>query len=118
MSERLGFTNAQKTTRTMVQAHTYRACLVVGVQELRRGSLLADAGGGTPQRFLWLPAFDPNAPDTPPPCPELLTVPAPRWGPQPLVIPSGPWQRSVPTGPRSFAAKRSIDSMATGCSPG
>jgi hypothetical protein len=33
--EQLGFTNAQKATRSVVAAHSYRAALTVGVQPLR-----------------------------------------------------------------------------------
>lgn len=79
--ERLGFANAGAETRVMVEPHSYRACLIVGAQPARSGHLLDDADGGTPQRFLWFSASDPDAPDVAPPCPEPVTVTLPAWGP-------------------------------------
>lgn len=70
--ERLGFGYADPTKRLPVPAHEYRLCLVAGIQPHRAGALLDDADGGTPQRFLWMPATDPHAPDTPPACPETM----------------------------------------------
>ncbi|WP_460756938.1 hypothetical protein [Myceligenerans cantabricum] len=70
--EALGFQNADATRRKLVPAHSYRAALVAGVQPRKAGPLLSDDAGGTPQRFLWMPATDPDAPDTLPPAPEPL----------------------------------------------
>lgn len=80
MGEQLGFNNASKATRSTLPAHSYRACLTVGVQPVKAGPLLHDADGGTPQRFVWLPVGDPDAPETAPDTPEPWTVKAPRWG--------------------------------------
>ncbi|MEU7763881.1 hypothetical protein AB0B25_01980 [Nocardia sp. NPDC049190] len=87
--ETIGFNNAQKATRTVVPAHSYRACLMVGVQPLRAGALLDGADGGTPQRFLWLPVTDPDAPDEAPKDPGqwVVRMPQPTWAPGSLVIP-------------------------------
>ncbi|APE38548.1 hypothetical protein BOX37_20410 [Nocardia mangyaensis] len=74
MGEQIGFANSNKATRTPVPAHGYRACLLVGVQPLKAGPLLADADGGTPQRFVWLPVDDPDAPDERPSAPRPLEV--------------------------------------------
>ncbi|WP_156746154.1 hypothetical protein [Mycobacterium sp. 1423905.2] len=63
MGESLGFSNANKDTKTRVEALTYRAGLIVGVQPLRAKVLLAGADGGTPQRFVWLPTRDPDMPE-------------------------------------------------------
>lgn len=41
--------------------HSYRLTLVMSVQPTRAGWILDDAGGGTPQRFVWFPARDPRA---------------------------------------------------------
>jgi hypothetical protein len=41
--------------------HSYRLTLVMSVQPTRAGWLFDDAGGGTPQRFMWLPAKDPRS---------------------------------------------------------
>ena len=70
--EQLGFQNADPTRRIQVPPHQYRASLLVGIQPLRAGSLLDDADGGTPQRFLFVPTDDPNAPDQPPIKPEKI----------------------------------------------
>ena len=65
--EALGATNADKDKTLNVDRHSYRLCLILGIQPTRVGVLLDDAGGGTPQRFLWLPAHDPDAPSETPP---------------------------------------------------
>jgi hypothetical protein len=88
--EEIGFSYADPTKRLLVGAHNYRLCLVMGVQPEKAAPLLGDSGGGTPQRFLWLPSTDPNItigrPDTPPP----LHIPETRdWvgRPRNLTIP-------------------------------
>lgn len=78
MGEQLGFANGAKATRSTLPAHSYRASLVVGVQPLRAAALLHDADGGTPQRFVWVPVGDPDAPDVAP-SPQPLIVRLPRW---------------------------------------
>ncbi|WP_228540550.1 hypothetical protein [Nocardia sp. XZ_19_369] len=85
--EALGFTNAQKATRSVVPAHSYRAALTVGVQPLRAEALFAGADGGTTQRFVWLDVRDPDAPDITPTAPEPLQVRAPAWNACTLEIP-------------------------------
>lgn len=78
--ETIGFQNANRNTRVVVPAHEYRACLTVGVQPAKAATLIHDADGGTPQRFVWLPVDDPDAPDVKPDDPRVWTVKAPRWG--------------------------------------
>lgn len=68
--EALGFAYADPTKRLLVEAHRYRMTLILGIQPGRARPLLDDADGGTPQRFLWLPAADREAPDVAPPTPE------------------------------------------------
>ncbi|MFN8102751.1 MAG: hypothetical protein U0Q20_14335 [Mycobacterium sp.] len=77
--EQLGFGNAGKDTRVVVAAHSYRACMTVGVQPLRSRPLLDAADGGLPQRFVWLPTSDPDAPDDPPEHPARLKIKRPHW---------------------------------------
>ncbi|MGW9020185.1 hypothetical protein ACWGOE_01735 [Leucobacter chromiiresistens] len=72
--EALGFQNRDSARTLPVEAHSYRAAMIVGVQPTRSGALLRDADGGTPQRFIWLPATDPYAPDRAPAPPEVI-----RW---------------------------------------
>lgn len=70
MGEEFGFGYADPAKRLMVSAHTYRFALIVGVQPARAQALLDDTDGGTPQRFLWMPSEDPDAPDTAPDSPK------------------------------------------------
>jgi hypothetical protein len=85
VGEPLGFAYADPDKRLPIDAHTYRLGLLVGIQPDRAGVLLDDADAGTPQRFVWLPATDPAAPDLAPPDP----APWP-WSPASLVGVSGP----------------------------
>ncbi|KXK61962.1 hypothetical protein AWW66_11010 [Micromonospora rosaria] len=57
----LGARYADKEKRRPVKAHHYRAALIAGVQPARSATLLGDADGGTPQRWLWMPTDDPGA---------------------------------------------------------
>lgn len=79
MGEQLGFFWSDEAKRMMVPEHAYRLCLIAGIQPARAGGLLADHDGGTPQRFIWLPAGDPDAPDVPPEEPEPLLWTPPEW---------------------------------------
>lgn len=76
--QQVGFKNRDKKTSTVVDAHTYRCGLVLGVQPGRGDALLKGADGGTPQRFLWLPVTDPTAPDedVEEPLPWKVEIPA------------------------------------------
>ncbi|MGR6582337.1 hypothetical protein ACT89R_17270 [Rhodococcus qingshengii] len=86
MGESIGFNNASKVTTSAVEAHSYRLCLTVGVQPENAAPLIDDAGGGTPQRFVWLPVNDPYAPDVRPDEPQPLKIKVARWGPSPALI--------------------------------
>lgn len=81
MGERLGFHYVDLTKRLPVPAHRYRLCLIVGIQPERAATLLDDAAGGTPQRFVWLPATDPDAPD-------IVPTGLPLWD---WLLPTWPW---------------------------
>jgi hypothetical protein len=85
--ETLGFTNAQKSTRTRVERLSYRAGVIVGVQPLRAHTLLNGADGGTPQRFTWMPVLDADRPADRPEAPEPITVQVPIWMPGELEVP-------------------------------
>jgi hypothetical protein len=63
MGQTLGFANAHEDTTRIVQGHTYRLCLVAGLQPTRSGVLLNDRNGGTPQRFIYMPTVDVDTPD-------------------------------------------------------
>jgi hypothetical protein len=60
MGQQLGFFYADQAKRMIVPEHAYRLCLIAGIQPEKSGVLLNDAAGGTPQRFVWLPAGDPG----------------------------------------------------------
>ena len=47
-------------TNEIIEAHSYRMCLIVAMQPAKAAWLLEDADGGTPQRFLWFPSTDPR----------------------------------------------------------
>lgn len=81
--EALGHAYVDPAKRLPVAAHTYRLALVAGVQPARAGALLDDTDGGTPQRFVWVPTTDPDAPD------EAGAEPPP-W-----VIPTSPWHATT-----------------------
>jgi hypothetical protein len=72
MGEALGFSYADPDKRLPVAGHTYRLCVTIGIQPGRADALLNDAEGGAPQRILWLPYDDANAPDHPPEPPDRL----------------------------------------------
>jgi hypothetical protein len=72
----LGQANAAELTTRDIPAFSYAMGLVIGFQPHAAQELLGDGGGGTPQRFLWLSALDPDmapAPADPPP-PYLLPL--------------------------------------------
>jgi hypothetical protein len=77
----LGFAYVDPAKRLVVGAHTYRLCLIVGIQPELARPLVDEAGAGTPQRFLWMPTNDPGAPgpDDLPTEPEPLDWKAPTW---------------------------------------
>lgn len=56
----LGFQYVDSTKRMIVPAHVYRMGLLAFIQPGRAGALLNETDGGTPQRFLWLPAINPE----------------------------------------------------------
>ncbi|MBS1695770.1 MAG: bifunctional DNA primase/polymerase [Actinobacteria bacterium] len=75
--EELGFSYADPAKAVKLCAHRYRLCLTIGVQPGRGRALLDDADGGTPQRFVWLPTDDANAPERAPSMPPGFDLP--RW---------------------------------------
>ncbi|MBD8505530.1 hypothetical protein HT102_03365 [Hoyosella sp. G463] len=79
--ESLGFQNGQKHTRHVLPRHSYRLCLIVGVQPAKAGPIIGDADGGTPQRFVWLHVQDSRIPRRAPDAaiPGPLTVSLPRF---------------------------------------
>ena len=78
----LGQTNAAAERRRILDPHSYRLCLMMGIQPGNAAGLLADEASGTPQRFLWVSALDETVPDL-----ERL----PKWpGRLPWAVPKLP----------------------------
>jgi hypothetical protein len=63
MGEPLGFAYVDREKRLTIPRHSYRLGLITGIQPGNAAPILEDHSSGTPQRFLWLPADDPGAPD-------------------------------------------------------
>lgn len=73
----LGQHNADADRRRLVPAGEYAFALLAGFQPDKGVALLDDADGGTPQRFLYLSALDPQLPADPPADPGPLAWSAP-----------------------------------------
>ncbi|MFF3875998.1 hypothetical protein [Streptomyces sp. NPDC001978] len=90
VGETLGQTNASEERTRYVEAGSYSLGLLVGFQPSTALPMLADAGTGTPQRFVWGWAEDPSIPDLPPdspgPLPELDCLKS-RWDPFDITYP-------------------------------
>lgn len=82
MGEQLGFFYVDTAKRMLVPEHSYRLCLVAGIQPRRAEVLLneAEEAGGTPQRFVWIPVIDRDAPDVRPETPGVWPWQPPDWG--------------------------------------
>lgn len=68
----LGTSNASAETKRKLNAGAYTLGMVIAFQPSKAADLLADATGGTPQRFEWVQDVDPTVPDIPPPWPGPL----------------------------------------------
>lgn len=82
----LSMTNSEISRDREVPELSYRFALITGVQPGLSDVLLnpTDEAAGTPQRYLWLPANDPNAPDDKPALPEPINWEPPfRWDDDP-----------------------------------
>lgn len=78
--ESLGFQNADDTKTVPVEKDTYRMGLVIGAQPGMCGPLLGNVSSGLPQRFLWMPTWNDDAPDTEPAMPDAWAWEAPYVG--------------------------------------
>ena len=58
--ENLTFAYVDQNKALEIPDHSYRLCMVVGIQPGRAGTLLNATDSGVPQRFLWLPTNDPH----------------------------------------------------------
>ncbi|HEX4714327.1 MAG TPA: bifunctional DNA primase/polymerase [Ktedonobacteraceae bacterium] len=71
--EAIGFGYADASKRVIIPEHSYRGCVIAGVQPGRGEVILGDMDGGFAQRWLWLPASDPHAPNKANPVPSPLS---------------------------------------------
>lgn len=86
MGQALGFDNSNQDTTTSVAAHTYRLTLSVGVQPENADFFLAREHDGFPQRFLWLPTTDPEAPAIRPAPVKQINLVLPDFGEDRFVV--------------------------------
>ncbi|MGK5682465.1 hypothetical protein [Actinoplanes sp. URMC 104] len=93
----LGQANAQEATTRFVGRNTYSLGMVIGYQPAVAQDLLADGGPGTPQRFLWLSALDPDIPEVGPFMPDGFQLP--------LEGPDGLPRKGVVAFPEAFKAE-------------
>lgn len=70
----LGQANAREENTRFLPDGSYSMGLLIGYQPKVAQDLLSDGGPGTPQRFLWLSAIDPNIPDEPVPLPDPVRL--------------------------------------------
>lgn len=68
----IGQANATAERRRILKGSEYVYGLIMGIQPELAGPLLDDTPAGTPQRFVWFAATDPNIPDVPPAWPGPL----------------------------------------------
>lgn len=79
MGEFLGGHAADAARRVAVQPLTYRCCFMAGIQPSRSDVIFGDSDGGTPQRFLFVSANDPECLLDPPEAPLPFVWQAPDW---------------------------------------
>ena len=78
--EALGASYVGESGDRRLPAHSYRLALLLSVQPEVARFLFDQAGGGTPQRLLWLAAsYDPTAPEDPPGHPGRLLLRLPTF---------------------------------------
>lgn len=75
VGETAGTTGARSETTRRLQHGRYRFAMTVGLQPDYAAQLLNDHHAGTPQRFLWTAARDPDPPPTCPKWPGELPMP-------------------------------------------
>ena len=109
--ETLGFSYAAKEKRRHIEAGKYRMTLMVSVQPERAGGLFGDAGGGTPQRFMWFPGTDTRITNDPPwPCGPLELPHPSEWTyPREIFLPDTAKQLILDE--RAKSARGEIDAL-------
>lgn len=86
MGGEVGNTASEADRRSCIAAHTYRFGILLGAQPEALAPLFGEAGRGTPQRFMWLPAQKAIARGR---YPERLQIAEVHWfGGGPSMIPA------------------------------
>jgi hypothetical protein len=62
MGEPLGFAYVAREKSLHIEPHSYRLCLLTGIQPANAHVILDDVDSGSPARYLWMPTDDPGAP--------------------------------------------------------
>lgn len=121
MGERMGFANAQKSTKIIIEPHTYRMGVIVGTQVLRARILLDGIDGGLPQRFLWLPTSDLGRPDRVelgddglPKVPDPREIPAVLTAPGSLQVPEVA-RTAIDDAARARLSEQYVDPLDSHC---
>lgn len=70
----IGSSHVDRQKSLPLGEHTYRLCVVAGVQPSKSHIILKEGTSGLPQRFVWLPATDPSMPAVRPDDPGPLPV--------------------------------------------
>lgn len=84
--QRIGQANATTDRARNLPVGEYRFALIAGFQTRYAADLLNDAAGGTPQRFVFLPAEDPNIPDIAPAWPGEIRWHTPQHQAGPMAV--------------------------------
>lgn len=84
----LGQANASEERKRVISGGHYVYGIVLGIQPEKVASLFEDAGGGTPQRFLWMPT---NTPVPPPGERPDWPGELPRAAAKPIWVGVGGW---------------------------
>lgn len=98
----LGQRNGRSETTRIIERGSYRMGIIIGFQPSTAGPLLADAGAGTPQRFLWCATADPTIPDDAPEWPGPLDV-------DPRLVAPGSGPHVITFAPAIRAEIRAVD---------
>lgn len=91
----VGTLNAEAGRRRHLDPQSYRLAIVTGCQPVHADVLLGDAEGGWPQRWLWLPTFDPDGVLTDGGGGAIEPTPWPVPGPGTRVDPTDPTGETI-----------------------
>lgn len=113
----LGAATQDRERSHPIPGHSYRLCLLVGVQGRNAHLIIDHEGSGLPQRFLWLPTVDPVLGEKPDdddidgypaiePIPGLVDIPRPELADDPLRLDSRRYVEVCATARREIRSLR------------